>query len=97
MDWTTDQNGRTVSYGQALLRAVVRYYDGWKERNQDDSLVGINVLEIGEIRVGAEGFYLLCKVTYAGSDGKDEVRYQSVYARASEDAMSIDTVKEEKI
>ena len=62
MDWTTDQNGRTVTYGQALLRAVVRYYDGWKERNQDDSLVGINVLEIGEIRVGAEGFYLLCKV-----------------------------------
>lgn len=55
------------------------------------------MLEIGEIRVGAEGFYLLCKVTYAGSDGKDEVRYQSVYARASEDAMSIDTVKEEKI
>ena len=40
---------------------------------------------------------MLCKVTYAGSDGKDEVRYQSVYARASEDAMSIDTVKEEKI
>ena len=97
MEWTKDADGNPVSYGKALIDAVVRYYDGWQSTNNDKTLVGINELEIGEIRVGAEGFYVLCKVTFAGADGQDTVRYQSIYARASQDIMVINTVKEETL
>ena len=97
MEWTKDADGNPVSYGKALIDAVVRYYDGWQSTNKDKTLVGINELEIGEIRVGAEGFYVLCKVTFAGADGQDTVRYQSIYARASQDIMVINTVKEETL
>lgn len=95
--WITDKDGNAVTYAQSLLGAVVDYYDGWQAANEDDALVGINLLEIGEIRVGTEGFYVLCRVTYAGADGKDVVQYQSVYTRTSQDTMVIDTVKEENI
>lgn len=95
--WITDKDGNAVTYAQSLLGAVVDYYDGWQATNKDDALVGINLLEIGEIRVGTEGFYVLCRVTYAGADGKDVVQYQSVYTRTSQDTMVIDTVKEENI
>ena len=95
--WITDKDGNAVTYAQSLLGAVVDYYDGWQVTNEDDALVGINLLEIGEIRVGTEGFYVLCRVTYAGADGKDVVQYQSVYTRTSQDTMVIDTVKEENI
>lgn len=95
--WITDKDGNAVTYAQSLLGAVVDYYDGWQATNEDDALVGINLLEIGEIRVGTEGFYVLCRVTYAGADGKDVVQYQSVYTRTSQDTMVIDTVKEENI
>ena len=97
MEWTKDADGNPVTYAEALIDAVVRYYDGWQSTNNDKTLVGINVLEIGEIRVGAEGFYVLCKVTFAGADGQDAVKYQSVYARASQDIMVINTVKEETL
>ena len=97
MEWTKDADGNPVSYGKALIDAVVRYYDGWQSTNNDKTLVGINELEIGEIRVGAEGFYVLCKVTFAGADGQNTVRYQSIYARASQDIMVINTVKEETL
>ena len=59
MEWTKDADGNPVTYAEALIDAVVRYYDGWQSTNNDKTLVGINVLEIGEIRVGAEGFYVL--------------------------------------
>ena len=95
--WITDKDGNAVTYAQSLLGAVVDYYDGWQAANEDDALVGINLLEIGEIRVGTEGFYVLCRVTYAGADGKDVVQYQSVCTRTSQDTMVIDTVKEENI
>ena len=97
MEWRKDEDGNPVSYAKALIDAVIRYYDGWQSTNQDKTLVGINELEIGEIRVGAEGFYVLCKVTFAGADGQNVVKYQSVYARASQDIMVINTVKEETL
>lgn len=97
MEWIQDADGNPVTYAEALIDAVIRYYDGWQSTNNDKTLVGINVLEIGEIRVGAEGFYVLCKVTFAGADGQDAVKYQSIYARASQDIMVINTVKEETL
>ena len=96
-DWLQDEDGNPVTYGQKLIETLVKYYDSWQSANNDSSLVGINKLEIGEIRTGREGFYALCRISYAGEDGNDVVKYQTVYLRISGDAMIINEIKEDKL
>lgn len=96
-DWLTDEDGNSVTYGQKLVEALVKHYDSWQTANTDKSLVGINKLEIGEIRTGKEGFYSLCRVSYAGEDGNDVVKYQTAYLRISGDTMVINDIKEDKL
>ena len=96
-DWLQDQNGNPVTYGQKITTALVNYYDGWQSANSDESVVGINKLEIGEIRTGEEGFYVLCRITYAGKDGGSIVKYQAVYLKISGEAMIINEIKEENL
>ena len=96
-DWLQDEDGIPVTYGQKLIETLVKYYDSWQSANNDSSLVGINKLEIGEIRTGREGFYALCRISYAGEDGNDVVKYQTVYLRISGDAMIINEIKEDKL
>lgn len=96
-DWLEAEDGAPITYGQKLTEALVKHYDSWQEANSDKSLVGINKLEIGEIRTGKEGFYALCRVSYAGEDGKDVIKYQTVYLRISGDTMTINEIKEDKL
>ena len=96
-DWLEDENGNPVTYGQKLIGTLVKYYDSWQSANNDISLVGINKLEIGEIKTGNEGFYALCRISYASEDGNDVVKYQTVYLRISGDAMIINEIKEDKL
>ena len=96
-DWLEDKDGNPVTYGQKLTEALIKYYDSWQSANSDKTLVGINKLEIGEIRTGKEGFYALCRVTYAGQDGNDVIKYQTAYLRISGDAMVINEIKEDKL
>ena len=96
-DWLEDAQGNVITYGQKLTEALIEYYDSWQNVNTDKNLVGINKLEIGEIRTGKEGFYTLCRVTYAGDDGSETVKYQTVYLRISQDAMIINEIKEDKL
>lgn len=96
-DWLEDKDGNPVTYGQKLTEALIKYYDSWQSANSDKTLVGINKLEIGEIRTGKEGFYALCRVTYAGQDGNDVMKYQTAYLRISGDTMVINEIKEDKL
>ena len=96
-DWQTDQSGKTITYGQELAEALINYYDGWQSSNKDKSLVGINKLEIGEIRTGTNCYYALCRVTYAGEDGNDVIKYQTACLKISGDAMIINEIKEENL
>lgn len=96
-DWLEDKDGNPVTYGQKLTEALIKYYDSWQSANSDKTLVGINKLEIGEIRTGKEGFYALCRVTYAGQDGNDVIKYQTAYLRISGDTMVINEIKEDKL
>ena len=96
-DWQKDADGNPVTYGQKLIGTLVKYYDSWQGANNDSSLVGINKLEIGEIRTGKEGFYALCRISYASEDGNDVVKYQTVYLRISGDTMIINEIKEDKL
>ena len=96
-DWQEDAEGNGITYGRKLAEALINFYDGWQSSNTDESLVGINKLEIGEIRTGKEGFYALCRVTYAASDGKDVVKYQTVFLKISGNNMVINEIKEDKL
>ena len=87
----------TTTYGQALIDVIIKYYDGWLGTNTDPKLVGINRLEIGEIRSSQSGFYTLCRITYAGSDGNEVTKLQTVYAKVSDGMIVIDEVKEESV
>ena len=96
-DWLQDEDGKPVTYGQKLTKTLVKYYDSWRGANIGNSLIGINKLEIGEIRTGKEGFYALCRISYASEDGNDVVKYQTVYLRISGDTMIINEIKEDKL
>ena len=80
-----------------MMNAVVTYFDQWKATNEDTSLIGINKLEIGEIRTGKEGYYVLCRLTFAGEDGDEVVKYVTVNVKESQDSMVINETKEETI
>lgn len=84
-----------ATYGEKLLEGVIKYYDGWIDTNQDEDLVGINTLEIGEIRTGENGFYVLCKATYATADGGELSQAQTVFVKISNGLMVINEIKEE--
>ena len=96
-DWYKDSQGGSVTYGEKIMESLIRYYDSWQAVNTDETLVGINSLEFGEIKTGKEGFYVLCKVTYAGADGGTAEKYQTVYLRISDKAMIINEIKEDNL
>lgn len=89
--------GMSATYGEKLLETIINHYDGWMETNKDKSLVGINTLEIGEIKTGQTGFYTLCRVTYAGADGSEITDVQTVYTVISNELMVINEIKEETL
>ena len=92
-----DWEGMDATYGEKLLEAVIKYYDGWQDTNKDESLVGINKLEIGELKTGQSGFYTLCRVTYAAADGSEITSVQTVYTVISDGMMLINEIKEESV
>lgn len=84
-----------ATYGEKLLESVIKYYDGWIDTNQNEDLMGINTLEIGEIKTGENGFYVLCRVTYAAADGTELSQLQTVFVKISNGLMVINEIKEE--
>lgn len=95
--WKSGEDGKTITKADAMMNAVVTYFDQWKATNEDTSLIGINKLEIGEIRTGEEGYYVLCRLTFAGEDGDEVVKYVTVNVKESQDSMVINETKEETI
>ena len=94
--WIEDGD-QSITYGKAILSAVVEFYGNWKDSNEDESLIGINKLEIGEIRTGENGYYVLCRLTFAGADGGEVVEYMTANVIISQDSMVINEVKEETL
>ena len=89
--------GMNATYGEKLLETLIKHYDRWLSTNTDESLVGINTLEIGEIKTGQNGFYTLCKVTFAKADGSETSTVQTVYTVISGELMVINEIKEESV
>jgi len=97
-DWITDEAGETVTYAEGILDAVTGYYGQWQATNRDTSLIGINKLEIGEIRTGEKGYYVLCRLTFAGADGEEVVEYVTACVKISQNSMLLNEInKEEKL
>lgn len=96
-EWFTDSKGNEFTYAMIMARTLAKYYDAWQSINQDESLLSINSVEIGEILKGEDGFYVLDKVTYANADGSDTVKYQTIHLKTSDNAMIISELKEETL
>lgn len=82
---------------KSIVEAVIGYYNGWQDKNQDENLVGINSLEIGEVRSGTDEYYVLNKVTFAAADGSTVTSYQTVRLAATDSGVLVDEVKEETV
>ena len=87
----------TAGAAEGILDAIAGYYGQWQATNRDTSLVGINKLEIGEIRTGEEGYYVLCRLTFAGTDGDEVVKYVTAYVKISQNSMLLNQIEEEKL
>ena len=96
-EWKTGDNEEPVTYAEGILTAIVDYYAQWQATNKDTSLIGINKLEIGEIRTGEKGYYTLCRLTFAGADGDEVVKYVTACVKISQDSMVLNDIKEEKL
>ena len=96
-EWKTGENDEPVTYAEGILTAVVDYYAQWQATNKDTSLIGINKLEIGEIRTGEKGYYTLCRLTFAGADGDEVVKYVTACVKISQNSMVLNDIKEEKL
>ncbi len=96
-DWLTGEDGEPVTYAEGILDAVTGYYGQWQATNRDTSLIGINKLEIGEIRTGEKGYYVLCRLTFAAADGEEKVEYVTACVKISQNSMIVNEIEEEKL
>lgn len=96
--WKTDEDGKETYVGMQIVTVVIDRYNAMKDEGSlADGVVGINTLEIGEIRAGEAGYYVLTKLTYANEDGGETVKYESVYLSASSEAITVKEIKEENL
>lgn len=84
-----------VTYCDKIIGTVVDYYGNWINTNEDETLIGINKLEIGEIRTGELGYYVLHRLTFAAADGQEKTEICSAFIKVAGETMEIDEVKEE--
>ena len=92
-----DEDGVQTTYAQGIFQTVINYYNEWKDRNTDENLVGINALELGEIRAGENGYYILTGTTFATAEGNTQTTYQTCYVTVTDDSMFIDEIRTEEV
>lgn len=85
------------TYGQSIVEAVISYFNGWMDTNEDESLIGVNSLEIGEIRSSGDGYYVLTSVTYAAASGDTVSRRETVHLTENNGQITVADVKEETV
>ena len=95
-DWIENDEGGMVTYAEAIYDSIIAYYDSWLSGNTDENLVGINSLELGEIRHDDEGYYALSRVTYADKDGGSYDVLQTCYLTVNGNSMFIEKISEEE-
>ena len=95
-EWTKDGD-KVTTYAGGIFASIIDYYNEWKDRNTDENLVGIDSLEIGEIKQGENGYYALTKTTYATKDSGKVATYQTCYVSLLEGSMFIEEIKGETV
>mgnify|MGYP003370098036 CR=1 FL=1 len=96
--WKTGDDGKDIYSGRQIVESVIIYYNQLKDKETlPEGTVGINKLEIGEIRTGEAGYYVLTKITYANEDGGETAVYESVHLASSANEIAVKEVKEEKL
>ena len=95
-DWIEGDDGGMITYAEAVYNAVIVYYDSWLSGNTDEDLVGINRLELGEIRHDDNGYYALVRVTYADKDGGISEELNTCYLTVNGNSMCIERIGKEE-
>ncbi|MBO5994402.1 MAG: hypothetical protein J6Q41_02670, partial [Firmicutes bacterium] len=96
-DWYEAEDGSKVTYAEEIYGSILDYYSNWSENNTDESLVGINKLELGEIVKSGSGYYTLSRVTYLTEDGEPKTVTQTCFLSKKDNTMFIEEIKEETI
>ncbi len=90
-------DGTDKTYGQSIIEAVISYYNNWKDTNDDENIIGVNSLEIGEIRSDDSGYYVLTSVTYAAASGDTVSKNETVHLTENNGQIGVSDVKEETV
>ncbi len=96
--WKKDDDGKEITFGQAIVESIITHYNSLRDNNAlAEGLVGVNKLEIGEIRALDSDYYVLNKVTYAKEDGSEVVKHETTHLTSSNEAVAVKEVKEEAL
>lgn len=80
-----------------IISATLSYYDSWLENNTDANLLGINKLEIGDLKTNGETGYVLCRVFFATESGEEAVKVETVRLAIGETEATVVEVLEENL
>lgn len=96
--WRTADDGSETYVGQQIVGNMIAYFNAMKDEGTlPEGVVGINSLEIGQIKTGESGYYVLTRLTYANEDGSETSGYYSVYLTVTDDKIAVKEIKEENI
>lgn len=96
--WRTADDGSETYVGQQIVGNMIAYFNAMKDEGTlPEGVVGINSLEIGQIKTGESGYYVLTRLTYANEDGSETNGYYSVYLTVTDDKIAVKEIKEENL
>lgn len=83
-----DNGKENVYYGEKIVEAVIKYFSDAAGENEER----LSKLEIGEIRTGEFGFYVIVKTTKS-VDGQDEVSTEVLYLEPEDTTLVVKDMK----
>lgn len=94
-DWYVNDAGETVTYCEKIVSAIITHYDNWQTMNDNEALLGINHLAIGEIREADGCYYVLCQLDFANNEETETRAYETLSLAAADSAIVINEIREE--
>ena len=80
-----------------IISSVIAYYDSWLENNAESELIGINRLEIGDIRTDGSTAYVLSRIFFATEAAGEAVKVETVKIAIGETELTVEEVMEESL
>lgn len=94
-EWQLLADGDFISYGEGLISADIDYYDSWLSSNENSELLGINALEICDVKMEDDTGYVLNRISFATADGTEKSKVQTIKFKINEEKIVIEEIKDE--